>query len=224
MKRLLLITLCLLGFLVHADDVAEASILIPKDLHQLAREADQIVIGRVTTMKSDWLGKTKLIYTHTTIAVDKIVKGKAMKTVVVSEIGGRVGTRRLSVAGVPQYRVGERVLVFMKKDALGLMRTHGATQGKFRLLRDRGADETLAISDGGHRDVILPFFHKDDISPRGAVELEDFEAKVRELTRRRLPRRKTTDRTARPRDGHEHARRRDDKHEKSTNDDGKERR
>ena len=114
MKRLTTVLAVALAIILATDSTIDASIIIKKDLRQLATECDRIVVGRVLSQRCSWVGG-KVIYTHTTVQVSRTLKGKADKTIVISEPGGRIGDTICVVPGVPGYQVKERVLVMVKK-------------------------------------------------------------------------------------------------------------
>jgi hypothetical protein len=52
------------------------------------------------------------------------------------ELGGRVGDVGMNISGVPQYAVGEEVLLFVHRTELGRWETYGMEQGRFEVSRD----------------------------------------------------------------------------------------
>ena len=177
----ILVLVALFGAMAVPSGDAGATILIKKNLKQLAAEAELIVVGQVKATRSEWYRDTKLIYTHNTIAVSSVLKGKAGESVVVSEPGGTVGDITGVVEGAPKYAIGERVILFCKRDALGLMRTHGMIQGRFAIVRNRATREDVVMTARTMPWVTHGVFEKGDISRTGTILAEDFLDRVEEL-------------------------------------------
>jgi hypothetical protein len=93
--------------------------------------SEVVAAGRVTRTWSDWDNEHKYIWTHYELAIDSTQKGRPGATVVVSEPGGVVADRAMSIAGVVSYAVGEQVAVFLQRMPNGYLRTTGWSQGKF---------------------------------------------------------------------------------------------
>ena len=182
--RLLMIPIALLAVVLWSPGSTDATILIKKDLAQLSTESECIVIGQIGTQSCRYARGTGLIFTYTTLHVERVLKGKVNTDLTVAEIGGTVGDITLKVASMPRFKEGERVLLFLKKDALGQQRVHGAIQGRFHLVHNRALDEEQVVFDRGLSHVTRPFFAtKHDPAPR-YVSLEEFEARIQALLAR----------------------------------------
>ena len=121
---------------------SSAGTVIPKTLDELTEAADYVVVGTVLSQESRLDDRTGMILTDTTIHVDEPIVGAPGSTLVVTEYGGIVGGKGLAVPGLPTFRVDERVVVFACFDALGLLRTCGAQQGRLAVLLDEHAQST----------------------------------------------------------------------------------
>ena len=93
----------------------------------------------------------------------------------------RIGDTICVVPGTPDFSVNERVILMVKKDALGLERTHGMAQGKFQMMPNLSTDEMMVLPPKGYAHVTRGFFEKDEVTAKGSIELEDFEDKVAAL-------------------------------------------
>ena len=157
-----------LGIGVELADSSQATILIKKNLGQLAAESELIVVGRVTAKTSNW--HDGLILTHHTFEVERCLKGKATGQLVVTEIGGTVGDMTMRVESAPTYAVGQRVVLTLKKDVKGFLRTHGWIQGRFFVARNPATELDMVRLDPGLAHVTSSWF-----GPRARTcELEDF--------------------------------------------------
>jgi len=95
--------------------------------------ADAILRGRVL---QSWPARDSNgeIVTHTLIGIEEALKGEFSDTSIeLVEMGGFFPNEAKGVSGVPQFRQGEDVLVFVKKEKDGSWRTHQLQLGKFEL-------------------------------------------------------------------------------------------
>lgn len=115
--------------------LAATTIVMPTDV-QLVEKTPFILIGRVVA--SNVADRNGGIWTETTVEVERSIRGEVPRTIVVHEIGGRIGDRETVVFGGPEYRDGERVLLFLSRDAGGRYRTKDLFVGKFTERNIRG--------------------------------------------------------------------------------------
>jgi hypothetical protein len=126
-----------------------ASVMEALDLPDLVREADEIVLGEVTRRASRWDGDR--IVTDVTLNASECLKGQAPPgaPLVVTHLGGSVGSVGMRVEGMPQLEVGARALVFVRRGARsGRLRPVGLSQGVLRVRRHAGVDEVLPGAHG----------------------------------------------------------------------------
>lgn len=122
------------------------TIVMPTD-EQLVAKAPVIVRGIV--LSSQAIEESGSIYTDTVVAVESAIKGTPSWSITIREIGGIVGDRITKIYGTPEFKVGERVLVFVSPDGRGHFRTVDLFAGKFgeqratngRYLLIRGDDD-----------------------------------------------------------------------------------
>ena len=183
MHKFSLTVFVFLALVLATDPSVQGTVVIPKTLTQLSAEADLVVVGTVTENSAAFLKGKKIIYTHTQVRVEATLIGKHQKTLRISEPGGSVGDVHCGVASMPRYAIGERVLIFLKKDALGFWRTHGLRQGRFKIIHDQREDEMLIPARPGLNQVIQKEFPPNERSNSGAVGLEEFREKILDLRR-----------------------------------------
>lgn len=182
MRRFLCAVVACCAILSFSERNADATIIIPKNLSELAAEADSVFVGQVTGERVAWLdGEGSVIMTHWTMTVKDLWKGQKIETITISEIGGTIGDITCAVAGAPRYKVGERVVVFAKKDPVGQNRTYGWTQGQFGVFKDALTGDDLVRFINGLDHVVRDFFKKEDMSEAKTVEMVDFKSKVKDL-------------------------------------------
>jgi hypothetical protein len=127
---------------------AQALLMRPLAVEELARQADLIVQGTVLD-KSSLRDEAGRIYTRVNIRVAEVWKGvpptngtPGMLTIV--QGGGTVGGVREEVSGEVQYDVGEEFVAFLVFNSRGEPVTIGLAQGKFHVWRDRQSGEKFA--------------------------------------------------------------------------------
>jgi len=118
---------------------AEATVMVELTLEDMARDAVAIVHGRVVSSSGHLAIRDGSAepYTVTTLEAIEWIKGPGGESVTLREIGGELPGNRggMAIDGVPNYAVGEEVVVFLEDDPrAGFYRTYGMVQGKFVVL------------------------------------------------------------------------------------------
>lgn len=106
------------------------------DTRGLVETSREIVIGRVTQMRSAWNDAHTRIYTEVEIEVDRSLKGEVGRRVTLRQLGGEVDGVRYNVPGCAAFRPGEEALLFVWRDSTGRAQVNGLAQGKFEIMRD----------------------------------------------------------------------------------------
>lgn len=116
--------------------VAFATTVQKLTLQELTKKSESIVMARVDDAVSSWDAGHKEIYTYFTLSVLQSVKGsKGATTITLRQLGGTVGTIASVVPGMPSFRKGEEVVVFLtQKDAAGYPWVMGLQQGKYSVV------------------------------------------------------------------------------------------
>lgn len=114
-----------------------AALMVRKSIEELTSQADSILIGKVEKIESRWNEERTMIYTYVTISVKqhtKTLSGMAeVKEIIVRVRGGEVGDIGLRVSDTPEFRVGEEVFLFLKREKLPLFSVTGLFQGKYTI-------------------------------------------------------------------------------------------
>lgn len=137
-----LVAALLVVLVASAAAPASASLLERLPLTVMQERAEAVVIGRVLSTRT--VLDDRRVRTVTQLAIESAYRGPAAGTLEIVTRGGTVGDRRLVVQGTPQFRAGERVLVFLFASSEG-WRPVGMFQGVWRL--DAGAGELARPSD-----------------------------------------------------------------------------
>jgi uncharacterized repeat protein (TIGR01451 family) len=110
------------------------AIMLERSVEELAIEAKRILVADVLAIKSQFNTDRSSINTEVTLAVDKVLKGKANAQETLTLPGGHVGDHTILVGGVPNFMVGERVLLFLDNSEFAIA---GMWQGKYSLSGDK---------------------------------------------------------------------------------------
>ncbi|MEO8604137.1 MAG: matrixin family metalloprotease [bacterium] len=141
---------------------AGATTFVRMDERDLARRSDAAVIGTVQAVVAQANGAA--METLVTIAAERIVLGTLPSgPLVLRELGGQAGGRTERIFGAPSYRVGERVLVFVRRGADGALHTTAMAMGKYGL--DSDARGTLRARRDFGAEVLVVDPHNGALSP-----------------------------------------------------------
>ncbi len=108
-----------------------ATLVPQQSLEEMASEAQFVIHGKVVRKWSAWDAGGQMIWTHYQIQLEETLKGNPGNSPVVSEPGGVVGDQGMSIAGTPEYTVGDEVVLLVWRTPIGYLRTSGWGQGKF---------------------------------------------------------------------------------------------
>jgi len=129
--------------------LAGATTLIKMNFGDLARQADQIVVGTVTGVEGEWDPSLTFIRTNVTLTVERSLRGQSSEQIVLRTPGGWVGGTGQDFEGAATFEVGERVLVFMTTwEEDGAPKVLGYVQGKSRIVTDEQGIERLQGGSG----------------------------------------------------------------------------
>ncbi len=106
-------------------------------LEEMTLGSHLIVSGKVKSSYSVW--EDKNIYTYYTIETDEVIKGQNIgSSVVVKQLGGRVGDIAQEVSGTPKLRDNTEALLFLVdwKDAYWI---HSIALGYYQIVERDGA-------------------------------------------------------------------------------------
>jgi hypothetical protein len=140
------LTACLaLLFAICGASAARATTIERMPLEKMSRMAKVIVRARCTgNSTSQNAGE---IWTLTNFAVEQVWRGTAPAQITVRLLGGRVGNLTSSVSGVPRFRAGEEVLLFLEPTSRGDFSVVSWEQGTFRIRRDPATGQESATQD-----------------------------------------------------------------------------
>jgi hypothetical protein len=109
--------------------LGEAAMIKPS-LEQLSQGAESIVLGTVSNQVSTWNVTHTAIYTDVTVEVEEAMKGTVGPEVTFRIAGGEVGHIGMRTSTDPTFRIGERVIVFLRREG-STAQLFGLQHGKF---------------------------------------------------------------------------------------------
>jgi hypothetical protein len=150
------------------------SLVVLMELDELVEASDSIVQGEVESVQSRW--EHRQIFTYVTIGIADPIKGSRSRTVVVRQLGGKVGSLVATVPGMPEFVRGDEVILFLKDSGNGTYHVVGMNQGRY-LVSDRFAVSNLSGVDlfGSKAGVVRGG------STATRVEVRSFKRRIREL-------------------------------------------
>jgi hypothetical protein len=161
--------------------IARGTTFARLSISQMSQRASAIV--RAQCVASTVVEVSGEIWTLTTFDVQEIWRGAAPSRITVRLLGGTSGNLTSHVAGIPRFRPGEQVILFLSPmkhfSGPGEFSVVSWQQGTFRIQRDRGTGEELASQDTGGYFTFDPVSHR--FSANGAVRMPValFHAQVR---------------------------------------------
>jgi len=133
---LLFVFLCLFAGiqLLQALTIKSAS------LDELTSESALIVQGKIVEQHSQWDDAHKKIYTYNTLTVIRVIKGQpGLQTVVVRELGGKIGDVGEYVNGLSYLSPNDHVLLFLRPTSESqVYKIHSFALGEFKVLTEDG--------------------------------------------------------------------------------------
>lgn len=131
--------------------VVSALSLVPPDFNQLVDESDSIFQGEVLYVGSGWKGSgaDRHIVSNVQFRVIRVLKGSAPNPQTLEVFGGTVNDRSMRIPGLPQFKVGDNLLLFVKDNGKTICPLVGIYHGLLRVSKDAATGtERLALHDG----------------------------------------------------------------------------
>jgi hypothetical protein len=146
------------------------------ELTEMVSVSDAIAHGTVESVESRW--EDQSIYTYTSIRVDENLKGGPRRALLIRQAGGTVGSLVLNIPGMPQFKHGDQVIVFLRDRKNGTFDVIGMNQGKYDIRND------VAMTNAAGMTLLDPKTGKaTDAGGFQKQPVEAFKAKIRELVR-----------------------------------------
>jgi hypothetical protein len=141
--------LCALGILASARPASPTTVVAPT-FDELVRRAESVVVARVVSLRSGWVDSRlgRSIVTDVTVSIEQTMKGPVHAERSFEFLGGTVGEDTLLVEGAPQFRVGDRDVLFINETGRPVSPIVGFAYGRFRIFRDSTGADTIRTHDG----------------------------------------------------------------------------
>ena len=135
------------GYLVFGTlGSAMATTVVPMDLNDLVGLSSDVVVGKVTAKTADWDPSGSCIVTDYSISVERSLKTTSSGTMNFRAYGGQVGDTVIRVDGVPEFEIGDLIVLFLDQRHSELFPVTGMFQGVFRLSEAPGAKERAVFT------------------------------------------------------------------------------
>lgn len=159
-----------------------ASTFVAMDRAELIANSEAVVQGTIVKVNSFWDPSGRMVMTEALVRVEDTILGKAPAMVRVETFGGNVDGFIVEAAGFPQFKAGERMVLFLSKQKEGVARVAGYQFGQYRIERNKaGIEFAVPALDAGVQVVT-----KDGTLYKRpqAVRLDTFKNQVRDTARR----------------------------------------
>ena len=141
------LTLAALAVLALVPRPARATVVVAKDFAALCAEADLVFVGTVTATAPEWSDpEHRAIRTRVTFSDLTWLRGGGETTLTLRFAGGELDGLHEEVAGVPQFAVGERRVLFARAGSY-VSPLVGFNQGLF-LVVDTAAGPVVLDAEG----------------------------------------------------------------------------
>lgn len=134
-------------FLVNTSSATTAIMLSDEELITSSRV---ILLGDVVSTRAQWDLNHYNINTYVKVKVSRILKGQLQNEhIVFKQLGGTVGEDSTVIFGAPEYKSGQRVLLFLDTARDGTLRVAQFFQGKYDVIDNSGAARVERKVDKG---------------------------------------------------------------------------
>lgn len=130
---------------------ARATTVIPPTFDQLVNEAEVIIQGNVTDVKSQYTGEgsQRHIVTYVTFNVEDAIKGNPGATYTIRMLGGTVGDETLEVSDAPKFKIGDRDILFIQNNGQQFIPLVGIMHGRFHVEQDTQSGTDMVRANNG---------------------------------------------------------------------------
>ena len=161
---------------------ARATTYAPVTFDELVTRSEVIFAGEVTDVRPYALETRDgtVIRTRVIFRVQDPVFGTTAALEVMDFLGGEVGDVGMAVAGMPRFRVGDRRMVFARRDR-SINPIVGFTQGLLQIRRDVNGEDRVLTLDGVPVATTQNFSTRAPLisaSPVAPMRLSDFRSQV----------------------------------------------
>ena len=183
-----LLAVLVVGIVLLLARLVWATTVLEKSFSSLVQDAEVIAIGTVTTIETEWNAEKKAPFTLVTFSDLEVLKGDESQTeITLHFLGGPTPDGLvMQIAGVPQFALGERTVIFYKGNQYQAVPLVGMWQGVYRVVRDpesggevihnhaRQPVTMLPTGEGGILHDEAPIIQEQKDQPSTAMPLDTF--------------------------------------------------
>jgi Putative Ig domain/Matrixin/Ig-like domain from next to BRCA1 gene len=150
--KAIILSICLLW---SAQSALATTVIRPLDDDMIVG-ARAIITGKVLQIESAIDERQDRIYTYITVRVSDVIKGQITdRKIILKEPGGVVGNRISVIYGSPEFKLGEKVLLYLGTHEDGSLRTYQLFLGKFSIVKDEASGNKFVVRDTGGENVTV---------------------------------------------------------------------
>ncbi len=130
---------------------ARAMSVIAPSFEELVAESEYVVRGTVTDVHAEAFTTPTgtAIRTLVTLRVERALKGAPGESVTIYILGGKVGSRRIHIEGLPEFHVGDRQIVFYAHNGTTVCPLIAAGHGRYHVKHDEASGRDFVLRDNG---------------------------------------------------------------------------
>lgn len=165
--------------LLAGSDALHGTTLETMSLARMSRVAPVIVHAQCVSNATAW--DAGEIWTFTTFQVLETWKASSTQVsqqITVRLLGGTVGALTSHVSGIPRFRVGEEVVLFLERTVRGDFSVVSWQQGTFRIRREAGMGEGIVTQDTAAMATFNRHTRRFEVSGIRKALLSDFRQQV----------------------------------------------
>ncbi|HKP85008.1 MAG TPA: putative Ig domain-containing protein, partial [Blastocatellia bacterium] len=172
-------------FLCRAQSASATTVQFPFD-DDLIIGARAIITAKVLAVNCSF-DERQRIYTYITLRVREVIKGRLTdRRIVIKEQGGQVGSQGTIIFGVPQFKPGEEVLLYLDTWDDGSLRVHQMFLGKFRVIDEPETGQRVVVRESPDARTVVIDTQTRAERFRGAVTNRSELSAYTQMVRRRL--------------------------------------
>ena len=156
--------------------VARATTLLRMSVEEMAHASRAIVRARCVGTSSRW--DAGEIWTFASFEVEEAWRGSPAAQITVRLLGGKAGNLTSSVSGVPRFRTGEEVVLFLEPTPRGDYSVVSWQQGTFRIRRETAEGREVVTQDTAAFSTFDPAHRRFETAGIQSMPVEDFRARV----------------------------------------------
>ncbi|MDP1579311.1 MAG: hypothetical protein Q8M02_03475 [Candidatus Didemnitutus sp.] len=188
--RLMMLVGAMLGNFV----TAQATTVVPPEFTELVNGSDYVVRAKVLSLTYETRvqeGQT-LIFTRIEFETIEVIAGAPPSPLVLTMLGGKFGDTEMTVAGAPQFRVGEEDILFVEGNGRNFHPLYAVMHGRYPVQREPDTNREYITRSNGVpladvAEVVLPMAEgpmaamlRQRQSPATALTPEEFVTQIKQ--------------------------------------------